>query len=519
MSFLYDCDCDECNTESQTLAIKKEPINSLLKSVETAFKQLHKNGKYKPEEIGTTKAYKDLITQTSNILNGAISDNDIPEAMLKSLKEDTFIFSGLKTNAQLAEASQLLLTDDGKVKSFSAFSKDVASIKENYNQNYLEAEYQFAVSSSQSAGNWANISNDYDLQYRTAGDDRVRDSHDALRDTTLPTDDAFWVSYYPPNGWRCRCTAVQVRKGKFEVSDSEKAISKADTATTQIGKDGKNKLAIFRFNPGIQKVVFPPAHPYNKVAGADKVRKELKNNYGFTIDKEIKTANDLSESIGSFATFNPEYFVHGYLHTKTTTKRGVNGYTTMRGDIYLTKTKFKDVQDGFNNIRNGKPTTLDQEDSISTLHHEMWHNANKPGNIRMTTDQTKTMELANEFVSRKTLPEFMKKLGGKLENESLINNRKSTGYNKMVINYDTLIEWSKGDKTKVLETVKDHLINGRYDNQMEGLVKAIQLHSKFEIKEQTIKSLINYAKDNRIENDSYKELLIRNNALLIKKKS
>jgi SPP1 gp7 family putative phage head morphogenesis protein len=262
-----------------TLAINKDGIKGLLKTVETAFKRLHKNGKYAPEDLAKTKAYKDLISQTSTIFNGAIADNDIPEAMVKSLKEDTFIFSGLKTNAQLAEASQLLLTDDGKVKSFSAFSKDVESIKANYNENYLEAEYQFAVSSSQSAGNWANISNDYDLQYRTAGDDRVRDSHDKLRDVTLPTDDAFWLSYYPPNGWRCRCTAVQVRKGKYEVSDSNKAIAEGEKATKQIGKDGKNKLEIFRFNPGIQKVVFPPTHPYTKVAGAEKVRKALKNDF------------------------------------------------------------------------------------------------------------------------------------------------------------------------------------------------------------------------------------------------
>lgn len=275
MSFLYDCGCEDCKTQTHTLAIGESKIKPLLKSVETAFKQLHKKGNYKPEDLAKTKAYKNLVTETSQIFNGAIADNDIPEAMAKSLKEDVFIFSGLKTNAQLAEASRLLMTEDGKIKSFSVFSKDVESIKENYNQKYLDAEYQFAVSSAQSAGNWANISNDYDLQYRTAGDDRVRDSHDKLRDTTLPPDDAFWLSYYPPNGWRCRCTAVQVRKGKFEVSDSKKAIAEGDKATSQIDKDGKNKLAIFRFNPGLQKVVFPPAHPYTKVAGAKTVRKEL----------------------------------------------------------------------------------------------------------------------------------------------------------------------------------------------------------------------------------------------------
>ena len=256
-----------------------DKLKALLNTVEKAFKKLHANGNYKPEDLTKTKAYKDLIAQTSGIFNGAITDNDVPEAMAKSLKEDTFIFSGLKTHAQLAEASKLLMTEDGKIKSFSAFSKDVESIKTNYNENYLEAEYQFAVSSAQSAGNWANLSDDYDLQYRTAADDRVRDSHNALRNTTLPKDDPFWISYYPPNGWRCRCLAVQVRKGKYEVSDSEKSIIKAESATSQIGKDGKNKLAIFRFNPGLQKVVFPPSHPYTKIAGAEKVRKELKNGY------------------------------------------------------------------------------------------------------------------------------------------------------------------------------------------------------------------------------------------------
>lgn len=272
LSFLYECDCDDCKTQKVNLAFGKSKIKPLLKAVETAFKQLHKIGKYKPEDVAGTDAYKNLVIETSAIFESGISDNKIPEAMLKALKEDVFVFSALKTHAQLSEASKLLLDDKGVVKSFALFSNDVSKIKENYNQHYLEAEYQFAVSSAQSAGNWATVSEDYDLQYRTAGDSHVRDSHDKLRDTTLPNDDAFWLSYYPPNGWRCRCTAVQVRKGKYEVSDSKKAITEGDKATTQIDKNGKNKLEIFRFNPGVQKVVFPPSHPYAAVQGSKKVK-------------------------------------------------------------------------------------------------------------------------------------------------------------------------------------------------------------------------------------------------------
>lgn len=285
---MYDCNCDDCKTKPQTalnLAVGNN-FKSILKRVETAFKQLHKKGTYNPEDIGKVKAYQDLITETSKLLNGAITDNDMPPAMRKSLQEDVFIFSGLKTNAQLLDASRQLLNDKGEVKGFNQFANDVNKIKAYYNQNYLEAEYEFAVSSAQMAGKWADISNDYDLQYRTAKDDKVRASHQALDETTLPADNVFWKNYYPPNGWRCRCNTVEVRKGKYEVSDQEAAIKAGEKATTQLDKNGKNKLELFRFNPGMEKKVFPPKHPYNKVKGAKQVKEIVTK---ASLDNEVFT--------------------------------------------------------------------------------------------------------------------------------------------------------------------------------------------------------------------------------------
>jgi len=55
---------------------------------------------------------------------------------------------------------------------------------------------------------------------------------------------------------------VQVRKGKYPVSDSEKSYRLGQAATYKIDKNGENKSIIFRFNPGKQQVVFPPSHPY-----------------------------------------------------------------------------------------------------------------------------------------------------------------------------------------------------------------------------------------------------------------
>ena len=241
------------------------------------MKYLHKNGRYESSDLLKVSEYKALIDETTKVFDETIQNNIVPKPMAQKLKNDAFIFSGLKTHAQLLEASTLLMDKEGKIRSFEQFTQDFNKINQNYNQHYLEAEWQFAISSSQSAANWAKINPEgrYNLQYRTANDDRVRDNHRTLQDTTLPPDDPFWMLYYPPNGWRCRCTVVEVLKSKYEVSDPQKALEQGEKATTQIGANGKNKLEIFRFNPGAEQKLFPSKHPYNKVKGAEEVKKEL----------------------------------------------------------------------------------------------------------------------------------------------------------------------------------------------------------------------------------------------------
>lgn len=454
-------------------------LKPLLKAVETAFKMLHKKGTYKPEDLEKVPEYKKIIRSTAKILNDTLKDNQLSNELIGRLENDIFLFSSLKTHAQLFEASRLLLTKDKTIKSFSQFSNDISKIKKNYNENYLEAEYDFAVGAVQMAERWESFEDGdkYYLQYRTANDDRVRDSHRVLHDITLPKSDPFWDSYFAPNGWRCRCTVVQVLSYLNDKSDPKKAIELGEKATTKLGKKGENKLAIFRFNPAKQKVIFPPKHPYNKVVGAKAVKATVKKQISEKT-KTIRNEDDLTDYFKSFAKKNPDYFARSFKYVTTTRRRGVNGYTGMKGDIYLKKTIMNKVISGINNINKGRKTTYLQEQAISTLHHEIMHNANKIGYVDLTKIDTRYMELANEFVSRKRLPEFMKSMGGKLENTELMNDRGNTGYNTMVRNYDQLIKFSKANKSKVLADVEKHLLNETYSFQKIGLVDAIVNNSK-----------------------------------------
>lgn len=113
------------------------------------------------------------------------------------------------------EVGLSLIGDDGGIKPFEKFHEDVAKIDAKYNRNYLYAEYNHAVTSSQMAAKWHDFQQDgdrYNLQYRTANDERVREEHQRLHNITLPVSDPFWEQFMPPNGWNCRCASYRYAK-------------------------------------------------------------------------------------------------------------------------------------------------------------------------------------------------------------------------------------------------------------------------------------------------------------------
>ena len=276
------CKCPSCASLNPSEGGRKalsfgEGWERILKTAEKAFKKLFGKGSYKPEDLFKTKEYKTLIDETAQAFNSAIS-HEVTDDLRKHLEYGNLVFSGLKTHAQLTEARQYLKDKNGNIVPYYQFEQQILKLNEAYNKNYLEAEYEFAVQSAQSVENWLTFSDDterYWLEYRTAGDERVRADHEALRGVCLPKTDPFWESYYPPLGWRCRCTVVQVLASEKQLSDSKKAQELGQRATTQIGASGKNKLDMFRFNPALEKTLFPKNNTYSKVVGAERVKKVL----------------------------------------------------------------------------------------------------------------------------------------------------------------------------------------------------------------------------------------------------
>ena len=210
-------------------------------------------------EVLQTDKVQQFIGKHAEILDSGFQQVKMSDAMRQRLQRSDYIFSGIKTFHELNEAFPSLINPDGSRKPFEQFLNDVRKIDKTYNQHYLRAEYNLAQQSAVMAAKWEQFLEDgdrYNLQYRTANDGRVRPEHAALNRVTLPVSDPFWETYYPPNGWNCRCTVVQVLRDKYPTTPRDEAIRRGAEAT------GKDTKGIFKFNPGIERKTFPDYNPY-----------------------------------------------------------------------------------------------------------------------------------------------------------------------------------------------------------------------------------------------------------------
>lgn len=158
-------------------------------------------------------------------------------------------FSGVKAIGAQQTLGKKLYDADGKILSKEDFAKEAQKLNKEYNINHLNAERQACIGGGISAGQWQQVQASKDvypyLRYQTVGDAHVRPEHQALNGITKPVDDPFWQSYYPPNGWNCRCHAEPVMEGKVT----------SDKVVTSKVKEAKVPAA-FQTNPGISGQVF-----------------------------------------------------------------------------------------------------------------------------------------------------------------------------------------------------------------------------------------------------------------------
>ena len=96
-------------------------------------------------------------------------------------------------------------------------------------------------------------------QYSAVDDKRTRPTHAALHGLVYPADHPFWDTWYPPNGFRCRCnmkslSARQVEKRGLEVQSKDITGTLVEPIDPATGNKMPARLLMpdpgFKYNPG-----------------------------------------------------------------------------------------------------------------------------------------------------------------------------------------------------------------------------------------------------------------------------
>ena len=205
---------------------------------------------------------------------------------IRALKNNAYVFSGAKTFQQVREMSDFVADNQGRRVPFGEYETKAREIFDTYNRNWLRTEIIQAENSAQMASKWQEIEADKDflpfLTYDTIGDERVREDHRPLDGVTRPVNDPFWDTYYPPNGWRCRCEVLQEDE---------------DAKPTKLGAVELPEVPpSMQINVGKQKVLFGPQHPYFIVD--DQFKELAENNFNLPVPE---TKKELSDELAKFA--------------------------------------------------------------------------------------------------------------------------------------------------------------------------------------------------------------------------
>ena len=126
----------------------------------------------------------------------------------------------------------------------------------------LNTIYRVNMQSAYSAARYQRLRDNVDnrpyWQYSAVGDARTRPAHLALSGKIYRYDDPFWATFYPPNGFNCRCTVIALsdrdlaRRGIEEVGDSSEFLVEATRPADKFGN--KEKTVGFKLADGSVRI-------------------------------------------------------------------------------------------------------------------------------------------------------------------------------------------------------------------------------------------------------------------------
>lgn len=268
---------------------------------------------------------ENLFQETRQIFNEAITEGyanaaetDIPlpnDTFNNSFRNSADVFSAFRVHRMQQDIAAQMIDDDGQLKPFPKFVKDVSPYIEHRNRAWLKTEYNTAVIRAQNAAEWKMFEQEKDvypnLEWIQSTSPDPGADHMIYWGTIRPVDDAFWNEHRPGDRWNCKCELRQTDKSVTAVPES----------------DGKSDPARgLETNPAKAEELFSQKHPYypqgcmrcpfagNKLMALAMDLAGRRNCHAcWKINKTIGKAIDNSHNKSQTARYEITNFVHKHL--------------------------------------------------------------------------------------------------------------------------------------------------------------------------------------------------------------
>lgn len=120
-------------------------------------------------------------------------------------------------------------------------------------ENIYQTNMQSALSAARYHSLMENSQNRPYWQYSAVNDSRTRPAHAAMSGLVYRYDDPFWETFYPPNGYRCRCTVIAL---------AARDIDRRNITISESGDSSFSPVALSRpdkgFNYNVGKINYRP---------------------------------------------------------------------------------------------------------------------------------------------------------------------------------------------------------------------------------------------------------------------
>lgn len=179
---------------------------------------------------------------------------EVPDEFINQLRTNNKIWTAFRVHRMQNDIAAQLIDEDGQLKKFDRWIKDIKGMTNHYVGPWLRTEYNTAVLRAHQAADWKHFEAEQDVFQNLRWMPTTSPQQDPLHrqywenKLTLPINHPFWDEHRPGDRWNCKCTLAQTDEPM-----NDKVVKDFYPVPPQPGLDN---------NPGKDGKLFSDSHPY-----------------------------------------------------------------------------------------------------------------------------------------------------------------------------------------------------------------------------------------------------------------